>query len=224
MPHLSDVFYDTDFSPYVGFDWVYNALEPAARQEIQEGISAFMHFKMRSMDRWTQTPNLVFKPTAIVALAGLATQERDVIDWGFYRKPESRIGGYFPVMNNVLKDGGPWHEAPTYPLAHTDLYCMAMVSRYRTLYDGQDWWAAKAPNGGSPQGLMDYYIDTAYPIERTGHGPGQVRVVTFADGATDARYDDLFLVNPAGRASMAPKPSSRRTPPPAIRAWRPSWR
>ena len=199
VPHLSDVFYDTDFSPYIGFDWVYDGLEPAARQEIQEGITAFMHFKMRSMDRWTQTPNLVFKPTSIVAFAGLAVQERELIDWGLYRKPESSIGGYFPVLNNMLKDGGPWHEAPTYPLAHTDLYCMAMVSRYRALYDGKDWWSQKTPGGGSPKGLMDYYIDSAYPIERTGYGPGQIRVVTYGDGATNAN-GDLFLVNPAGPA------------------------
>ncbi len=199
VPHLSDVFYDTDFSPYLAFDWVYDALEPAARQEIQEGISAFMHFKMRSMDRWTQTPNLVFKPTSIVAFAGLALQQRDAIDWGLYRKPESRIGGYFPVLNIMLKDGGPWHEAPIYPFAHTDIYCMGVVSRYRALYDGKDWWTAKAPNGGSPKGLMDYYIDTAYPIERTGYGPGQIRIVTYGDGATNAKHD-LFLVNPAGPA------------------------
>ncbi|MHC4917188.1 MAG: hypothetical protein ACYTGB_17040, partial [Planctomycetota bacterium] len=44
VPHLSDVFYDTDFRPYVGFDWVYKGLAPAARREIQQGISAFMHF------------------------------------------------------------------------------------------------------------------------------------------------------------------------------------
>ncbi|MHC4917187.1 MAG: heparinase II/III domain-containing protein, partial [Planctomycetota bacterium] len=199
VPHLSDVFYDTDFRPYLGFDWVYKGLIPAARREIQQGISAFMHFKMRCMDRWTQTPNLVFKPTCIVAFAGLAVQERELIDWGFHRKPGSRIGGYLPVLNNVLKDGGPWHEAPIYPIAHTDLYCMGIVSRYRALYDGKDWWTAKAPNGGSPKGLMNYYIDTAYPIERTGHGRGQIRVATYGDGATNAKHD-LFLVNPAGAA------------------------
>jgi hypothetical protein len=32
------------------------------------------------------------------------------------------------------------------------------------------------------------------------HGPGQVRIVTYGDGATNAIYDDLFLVNPAGPA------------------------
>lgn len=199
VPHLSDVFYDTDFKPYVGFDWVYRGLKPPARREIREGISTFMHFKMRCMDRWSQTPNLVFKPTSIVAFAGLALKEGELIDWGFYRKPGSRTGGYFPVLDKMLKDSGPWHEAPIYPFAHTDIYCMAMVSRYRSLCDGKDWWTAKASNGGSPKGLMDYYIDTAYPIERTGYGRGQIRLVTYGDGATNAKHD-LFLVNPAGAA------------------------
>ena len=96
MPHLSDVFYDTDFSPYVAFDWVYNGLEPAARQEIQEGISAFMHFKMRCMDRWTQTPTWCSNPPPSWRSPGWPLRSEEVIDWGFYRKPESRIGGLFP--------------------------------------------------------------------------------------------------------------------------------
>jgi hypothetical protein len=204
VPHLGDVFYDTDFSPYVAFDWVYEGLEPEARETIREGIAIAMRYKMRCMDRWTQTPNLVLKPTSIVALAGLAIQDQEAINWGFHRKPESDIGGYFPVLNNILLDGGAWHESPTYPIVHTDLYCMAIVSRYRALYDGKDWWGSPAPKGGSPKGLMDYYLDTAYPIERTGHGPGQIRVVTYGDGATFAG-GDLFLANPGGPGiDMAP--------------------
>src|SRR5262249_40417061 len=49
----------------------------------------------------------------------------------------------------------------------------------------------------SPAGLMDYYLDSAYPVERTGHGAGQVRVATYGDGSTGPS-GDLFLVNPAG--------------------------
>ena len=46
------------------------------------------------------------------------------------------------------------------------------------------------------RGLMDYYIDSAYPIERTGYGPGQIRVANYGDGSTNA-MGDLILVNPA---------------------------
>jgi hypothetical protein len=31
---------------------------------------------------------------------------------------------------------------------------------------------------------MDYYIDSAYPIERTGYGPGQIRIANYGDGTT----------------------------------------
>ena len=205
MPHLSNVYYDTDFTPYAAFDWAYNGLEPAARQEISEGIVVASRYKARCMDRWWQTPNLMFKPTSTVAVAGLATQDKELIEWGFRRPgrtfdldfitPGSH-GGYFPVLNAMLKDGGLWHESPTYPVSHKDLYCMAMVSRFLSLAEDKDWWRQKVPAGGSAAGLMDYYIDSAYPIERTGHGPGQIRIATCGDGATHAG-GDLYLVNPA---------------------------
>jgi hypothetical protein len=34
------------------------------------------------------------------------------------------------------------------------------------------------------------------PIERTGYGPGQIRVANYGDGSTNA-MGDLILVNPA---------------------------
>ena len=55
----------------------------------------------------------------------------------------------------------------------------------------------RSPGGGSPEGLLQYYIDTAYPIERTGFGNEQIRAATYGDGATSSA-GDLFLVNPAG--------------------------
>ena len=53
---------------------------------------------------------------------------------------------------------------------------------------------------------MDYYIDSAYPIERTGYGPGQIRVANYGDGS-DLRIDGV----PVGRHLDAP-PSSDRQP------------
>ena len=205
MPHLGSVYYDTDFTGYAAFDWAYNGLEPAARQEISDGIVLAARYKMRCMDRWWQTPNLMFKPTSTVAVAGLATQDKEAIEWGFRRPgrtfdsadltPGSH-GGYFRVLNAMLKDGGVWHESTTYAISHQDLYCMTMVSRFLSLAEDQDWWRQKMGSGGSAAGLMDYYIDSAYPIERTGYGPGQIRVATYGDGATHAG-GDLYLVNPA---------------------------
>jgi hypothetical protein len=199
-PHLADVYYHIDYKPFVAYDWVYRGLSDEDRKVCREGIEALARYRMRCMDRWLQTPNLVFKPTFMVALAGLTLQDEEMLQWGFFRtEPHgARLGGYFRVLDYMLRDAGPWHEACIYPIAHEDLWCMSIVSRYGSLYDGRDWFAMTLPGGGSPRGLMDYYIQTAYPIERTGHGEGQIRVATYGDGATSGG-GDLFLVNPAGR-------------------------
>ena len=197
QPWISPVYYNMDISHMVAYDWVYEGLSPAEREIIEDGILTSARFRMKCMDRWNQTPNLVFKPTFMVAMAGLVTGNNDLLAWGFHRKPWSARGGYFPVLNIMLRDGGPWAEAPIYPIAHKSLLLMCKMSRYQSLVDGEDWFEHKTPSGGSPKGLMDYFIDTAYPIERTGYGEGQIRVATFGDGATGAN-GDLFLVNPAG--------------------------
>jgi hypothetical protein len=199
QPGIPDVYYDIDITGLVAFDWVYKALPPADRKTIEDGLLTFARFKMRCMDRWTQTPNLVFKPTFLVAMTGLATGNKECLAWGFERtRPWGpHIGGYFPVLDAMLKDGGPWHEAPIYPGAHTGLFITAQVSRYGNLFDGKDWFGHKGKNGGSPKGLMDYYLDSAYPIEKTGVGAGQVRVANYGDGSTNG-MGDLFLVSPTG--------------------------
>jgi len=205
-PHLGPVYYHLDYRPFVVFDWVYRGLSDDDRKLFTRGIEVYAQYRMRAMDRWYQTPNLVFKPTFMVAMAGLSVQDEEMLRWGLFRtKPHGkRLGGYFPVLDYMLRDGGPWHEATIYPIAHEDLWCMSILSRYGKLYDGRDWFAMTAPGGGSPKGLMDYYIDTAYPIERTGHGAGQIRVATCGDGATSCG-SDLFLVNPAGDGLNAEK-------------------
>ena len=197
QPWISPVYYNLDISHMVAYDWVYNGLTPAEREVIEDGILTSARFRMKCMDRWSQTPNLVLKPTYMVAIAGLVTGNEELLDWGFHRKAWSTRGGYFPVLNLMLRDGGPWAEAPIYPIAHKSLLLMCKMSKYQNLLDGKDWFEHKSPSGGSPKGLMDYFIDTAYPIERTGYGDGQIRVATYGDGATSAN-GDLFLVNPAG--------------------------
>jgi hypothetical protein len=196
QPWLGDVYYRTDTRALVAYDWIHDGLTAEDRATIEAGIMASARFRMRAMDRWSQTPNLVFKPTFMVAMAGLVTGDRELLDWGFSRKPGSSRGGYFHVLQVMLRDG-PWGEAPIYPIAHKSLLLMLQMSRHLGLRDGQDWFNRTSAVRGSPRGLVDYYIDTAYPIERTGHGSGQIRIATYGDGATSVE-GDLFLVNPAG--------------------------
>src|SRR5262245_6110678 len=61
---IPEVYHDTDLSGYLAFDWAHKGLEAATRKEIEEGIVLWSRYKMRAMDRWTQTANLVFKPTS----------------------------------------------------------------------------------------------------------------------------------------------------------------
>jgi hypothetical protein len=203
---LANVYYDLSFEPFVVFDWVYRGLGADDRKLLEQGIRTLARYRMKAMDRWTQTPNLVFKPTFMVAMAGLALNDPEMIEWGFFRsKPHgARLGGYFRVLDVMLLEGGPWREATIYPIAHEDLWCFSVMSRYGGLWSGRDWWTMRTAAGDSPKGLADYFIDTAYPLEPTGQGAGQVRVATYGDGATNAK-GDLFLVNPAGDGLNAAK-------------------
>ena len=203
---LAGVYYNLDFQPFVVYDWVCRGLSAADRKLLEQGIRTRASYRMKAMDRWTQTPNLVFKPTFMAAMAGLALNDPEIIQWGFFRtQPHgARLGGYFRVIEVMLQDGGPWREAAIYPIAHEDLWCFSVMSRYGGLLTGRDWWTFQTPNGDSPKGLADYFIDAAYPIEATGYGAGQIRVATYGDGATNAD-GDLFLVNPAGSGLNAEK-------------------
>lgn len=198
QPWLGDVYYKIDTRPFFAYCWIYPGLKQADRSTIENGFLASARFRMRAMDRWSQTPNLMFKPTVMAAMAGLVTGNKELIDWGLYRKPWSAQGGYFSVLNLMLRDGGPWAEAPLYPLAHQGLFMMTEMSRLLNMTDGQDWFSRKSLLGGSPKGLVDYFIDSAYPVERTGFGEGQIRIASYGDGSTNAD-GDLFLVNPAGQ-------------------------
>ncbi len=199
QPHLADVYYGIDTQGIIAFDWLYDALDDNDRNAIRDGLLTCARFRMRAMDRWRQTANLVFKPTFVVALTGLVTGDQACLEWGFRRtRPWGpHIGGYFAALNHMIRDGGPWYEAPIYPIAHRDLVLACRMSRYLALIEGQDWFNRRLPRGGSVKGLMDYYVDTAYPIERRSDGHPQIRVATYGDGSTNAR-GDLFLVHPGG--------------------------
>ena len=179
------IFYRIEAEQIIAFDWVYDGLSAENRRTIRDGLLVNARYRMKAMDAWWHTPNLVFKPTFAAALTGLVTRDRELLEWGFRRtKPHGpHLGGYFTVLNHMLRDGGPWHEAPIYPIAHKGLILSAQMSRYLGLVDGQDWFRREMPDGGSPRGLMDYYIDTAYPMEKVG-STRRIRAASYGDGST----------------------------------------
>ncbi len=193
MPWLGDVFYRTNSKYLEAFDLIYEGLSQPEKAVILKGINASADFRQQSMDTWWQTANLVFKPTSMVAIAGLVTQDPKYLNWGFFRKPESNLGGYFSALNNMLKDNGPWHEAPIYAITHLPLYQSLKISDLLSTMTGADWFNRKLLNGSSIRGLMDYYINTTYPREIRPDGSHNYRLLTYGDGATGQR-GDTYLV------------------------------
>ncbi len=196
-PWLGDVYYRIDDRPLIAYDWLYEALTTAERAEIEGGILASARYRMGAVDHWPQTPNLVFKPGYMVALAGLVTGDAQSTQWGFFRHPGSPQGGYFHALNAMLRDGGVWGEAPLYPISHKSLLLMARMSRHLGRIDGGDWFSRKTSAGASPRTLMDYFIDTAYPVERLRGGRQRIRIASYGDGATGPA-SDLFVINQSG--------------------------
>lgn len=193
---MSEIHYGTDPSVYVAFDWAYNGLSDEARKAIGQGLLDEVRFRMRWLDTWRYSPNLEFKPLYMAAFGGLALQDPDALKYLLGRVEHH--GSYFSMIDRILVDGQVWDEAATYSICHSDLWCMGVMSFYGQLATGQDWYAARTPGGASPKGLMDYMIDTAYPIETDEAGRRMIRVVTYGDGATH-RGGDLFLVDQVPR-------------------------
>ena len=195
----------------MAYDWLYNGLSPEVRQSLHDGLRTRALYRMEALDHWTTTPNLVFKPITMVAFAGLTLGDDDLLQWGFRRA--ARQGNYLSMADRMLADGAAG-AAPIYAIYHKSLWCMATMSLYRKLYDGKDWFSARRPAAAARR-LMDYYLDTSYPIERTGVGRGRIRLATIGDGATSP-LGDAFLSHLNDEWSSA-------TPPPAIPVTRRLW-
>lgn len=191
---MSEIHYGTNPNHYVAFDWAYRGLSDDARKAVYQGLLDETRYRMKWLDTWRYTPNLEFKPLYMAAFGGLTLQDADALRF-LYGRVE-RHGSYFSMIDRMLLDGQAWHEAPIYPVCHTDLWCMATMFFYGQLATGQDWFSLRGPSGATAKGLMDYYIDTAYPMETHAAGSRRIRVVTYGDGATNTK-GDLFLVNTA---------------------------
>ena len=189
---VSEIHYGVDPKHYVAFDLAYNGLSEEARKAVYQGLLDETQFRMKWLDTWRYTPNLEFKPLYMAAFGGLTLQDPDALKY-LYGRTE-RHGSYFSMIDRILLDGQVWHEANIYPIGHSDLWCMATMSFYGQLATGQDWFRFSLAGGGSPKGLMDYFIDTAYPVEGDAAGNQRIRVVTYGDGATNTN-GDLFLVD-----------------------------
>jgi WD40 repeat protein len=88
----------------------------------------------------TTTPNLIFGKHLNIALVGYCLGDKEVIDWGLNDSGEPfgpHKGGFYPVMDTMIRDGHFWAEAPIYALVY-DVHSMLALAEAARHYDGTD--------------------------------------------------------------------------------------
>jgi len=196
------------WSPLGMYAWAYDLVWDVCSQEDRQLIERWLSAAARNIiageKLHTTTPNLVFGKHFNVGLVGYCLGDKELIDWAL-NDPGAhgpRRGGFYPVMDTMIRDGHFWGEAPIYAL-HYDVHGMIALAEAALHYDGTDLYSwVSHKSGASIKSLIDGYVLTAYPLEDTGIGRGSVRLATFGDGSTccgiDGTLVDTFLVNPIG--------------------------
>ncbi|HUW30939.1 MAG TPA: heparinase II/III family protein [Planctomycetota bacterium] len=190
------------------YDLAWELLSDDERTTVEDFIRALGRNIIEGDKRWTTTPNLVFGKHHNIGLCGYAIGDRELIEWAL-SDPGAfgpAKGGFYPVLDSMIKDGHFWGEAPIYAL-HYDVHGMIALAEAARRCDGTDLYAYVSPkSGASIKNIVDGYILMAFPLERTGINGGSVRMATFGDGSTcygqTGELGDTFLVNPvSGRES-----------------------
>src|SRR4029434_6439951 len=121
-----------------------------------------------------------------VGMVGYCLGDQELIDWAL-RDPGTHgpsRGGFYPVMDTMIRDEHFWAEAPIYAL-HYDVHGMFALAEAALHYDGTDLYKFVSPkSGASLKKLVDGYLRMAFPVERTGPKGGSIRLATFGDGST----------------------------------------
>jgi hypothetical protein len=181
------------------YDLGYEAFTADERVEIEQWFRTAAKTIIAQERVLTTTPNLVFCEHWRVGMIGYCLGEPEFIDWGL-RDPgmhgPSR-GGFYPVMDTMIRDEHFWAEAPIYAL-HYDVHGMFALAEAALRYDGTDLFQYVSPKtGASLKKLVDGYLHMSFPLERTGGKRGSLRLATFGDGSTgcdiNGRLNDTFL-------------------------------
>jgi hypothetical protein len=177
------------------YDLTYGTFSAQERDDVEKWLRAGGRMIIEQEKVLTTTPNLVFCQHWRVGMIGYCLGDTELIEWGL-RDPglhgPSR-GGFYPVMDTMIRDEHFWGEAPIYAL-HYDVHGMFALAEAALRYDGTDLYKYVSPkSGASLKKIVDGYLRTAFPLE----GSGKVRLATFGDGSTgctiSGRLDDTFL-------------------------------
>ena len=184
------------------YDLAYDAFTIDERSEIERWLRTAARTIIAQENVLTTTPNLVFDEHWRVGTIGYCLGDAELIDWAL-RDPGRHgpsQGGFYSVMETMIRDEHFWAEAPIYAL-HYDVHGMFSLAEAALHYDGTDLYNYVAPkSGASLKKIVDGYLRMAFPLERTGpDDEGRIRLATFGDGSTgcliSGRLDDTFLDN-----------------------------
>jgi hypothetical protein len=121
------------------FDLAYDALTAEERVELERWLRAAGRTIIAQENVLTTTPNLVFCEHWRVEMIGYCLGDRELIEWALNdpgRHGPSR-GGFYPVMDTMIRDEHFWAEAPIYAL-HYDVHGMFALAEAALRYDGTD--------------------------------------------------------------------------------------
>ncbi len=181
------------------YDLAYETFPPEERTEIERWLRIAGRTIIAQENVLTTTPNLVFDEHWRVGMIGYCLGDAELIEWALRdpgRHGPSR-GGFYPVMDTMIRDEQFWAEAPIYAL-HYDVHGMFSLAEAALRYDGTDLYKYVSPkSGASLKKIVDGYLRMAFPLERTAPDGGKIRLATFGDGSTgcliNGRLDDTFL-------------------------------
>jgi hypothetical protein len=181
------------------YDLAYDAFSAEERTEIEQWLRTAARTIIAQENVLTTTPNLVFDEHWRVGMIGYCLGDRELIDWALRdpgRHGPSR-GGFYTVMDTMIRDERFWAEAPIYAL-HYDVHGMFALAEAALHHDGTDLYGyASTKSGASLKKIVDGYLRMAFPLERNGSEGGKIRLATFGDGSTgcliNGRLDDTFL-------------------------------
>jgi hypothetical protein len=188
------------------YDLTYELFTDAERQQVEDMLRAAAQTIMKALKARSTTPNLVFEMHWKVGLVGYCLGDKELIEWGLNDPGQHgpSHGGFYQVLDTMIKDRYFWGEAPIYAL-HYDLHGMLALAEAARHYDGTDLYHhVSKKSGASIKDMIDGYLRLAYPLEKTGVGGGSLRMATFGDGSTSygpqGDQHDTFLVNPVSGA------------------------
>ena len=209
MPHYGKI--DVNAEPEWGrwtfwgavawaYDLVYDTFSAEERREIEQWLRIAARTIIAQENVLTTTPNLVFCEHWRVGMIGYCLGDSELIEWALRDpgKHGASRGGFYQVMETMIRDEQFWAEAPIYAL-HYDVHGMFALAEAALRFDGTNLYEYVSPkSGASLKKIVDGYLRMAFPLERSGpQGGGRVRLATFGDGSTgcfvNGRLEDTFL-------------------------------